>query len=313
MNCIVLPNYNGVERGVLPRLLCTLATSLDYAESRGFIFSVILVDDRSQDSSVRLFRDMMKERDRTHVLSTQNVDVTAALNHGIRYAFRMYPNSRFLITLDSDTALSEKFLFEIVREARDSKWQFGMFASNQYNLSHFPEGTMHRSTGHYVSKAGATLDRDFADKKKTYGKRILCPYLSGALFRNEMLRKIGLIPEQYVHYNNCPELGFRAQMAGWKVKFVKSAVMWHNYRPQSQISSRQRRYRELSRIWNILRFFPDSKVDAALDAYRRERVRSSPTLSQKKSFIRRAKKSVGELSQFSNNVRKRVYRLFVYQ
>jgi hypothetical protein len=37
---------------------------------------------------------------------------------------------------------------------------------------------------------------------------ILCPCLSGAMSRVQMLREIGLFPKEYVHYYDCPEWRF---------------------------------------------------------------------------------------------------------
>jgi len=126
-----------------------------------------------------------------------------------------------------------------------------------------------------------------------------------------MLKEIGLIPEKYLHYNNCPELGFRAQLSNWRVEFIPSAIMWHNWRPQTDISSEQRHNRELARIWNILRFFPEDKINGALEAYKKERFASSPTEEEKKRFIEEAWNSCPEIPR--NNKKKEVYREFINQ
>lgn len=110
-----------------------------------------------------------------------------------------------------------------------------------------------------------------------------------------MLADIGLISEKYVHYNNCSELGFRAQLNGWKVEFAKLAVMWHYYRPQSQITHKQKTNREISRIWNVLRFFPQKRVEAALKAYKNEVFLTSPERKEKKLYIKKAKVSCPEV------------------
>lgn len=226
---VVFTNYNGAKNGFLTLFLETLQESVDFAQSKGFLLDIVAVDDSSTDGSINeLERVRLERNDQMSIVQTQNVDVTAAVNMGINYALKKRPHCQYIITTDVDTALSEDFIFELLWRAKQSDERTGMFASNQYLLSSYPKMKTHRSTGHFVGKSGATLDRDFLDSDKTRNKKILCPCISGALFKTNLLREIGLVHRNYLHYNNCTELGFRAQFANWSVEFVDLAIMWHN-------------------------------------------------------------------------------------
>lgn len=277
--CVVLTNYNGSQNRVLETCLGTLTETLKNTNAD---ISLIIVDDCSQDDSLEVINKFalgglnqlqvlnLKE---PPFLSSCNLDVTASLNFGIRYVFREHAGCEYVVTLDNDIALSANFLQEMVQRAQCSDGRTGMFASNQYLLDDYPEKRRHRSTGHYMKRAGATLDIDFLDESKHQGKKILCPCFSGALFKTAMLRDVGLVPEHYRHYNNCSEIGFRAHLKGWNVEFVESAVMWH--KQPNEISPEKRRDIEISRLWNILRFFPSDRIDEALGLYESEHDRHS--------------------------------------
>jgi GT2 family glycosyltransferase len=311
--CVIFTNYNGQERRFLGTYLDTLIKSVDEAQTKGASAKIIGVDDGSTDDSLKELKVFENERKQiVEILQTKNVDVTGAINHGIRYVLNKHRDCRYIVTNDVDTALSKGFLIEILKKAKQSHSRTGMFASNQFLLDLYPELNVHRSTGHYISLGGATLDRDFMERASTRRKKILCPCISGALFKTDMLKEIGLVPKEYLHYNNCPELGFRAQFAGWSVEFVDSAIMWHNKRDQSKISYEQKRQRELSRIWNILRFFPGDKVSNALKTYKREQFNSSPPLKEKEEIIREAKEAPIAIFKEATEEQKRiVYNKFV--
>lgn len=293
---VVAANFNNSSKGFLHKFLETLSANILSLDRRNLDARIVIVDDGSTDDSLEV---LMKFKDQhlgqVDVLHTPNVDVTGALNKGMQHVLEEYKECSKIVTLDIDTCLSENFLQEMMGRAKVSTRKIGMLASNQFLLSSRPTRSVHRSTGHYVSSSGATLDKDFLDRPSSRGKVILCPCFSGGLFKTEMLVDIGLVSEKYVHYNNCSELGFRAQLSGWKVEFAKLAVMWHYYRPQSQISDEQKNNREISRIWNVLRFFPQKRVETALETYKNEVFQTSPERKRKELYIKQAKVSCPEV------------------
>lgn len=286
---VVAANFNNSSKGFLHKFLRTLSANILVLDRRNLDARIVIVDDGSTDNSLEVLKEFKDHHSgQVDVLHTSNVDVTGALNEGMQHVLDEYKECSKIVTFDIDTCLSENVLQEMIGKAKESTRNVGMLASNQFLLSCYPTRSVHRSTGHYVSSSGATFDRDFFDKPSSLGKIILCPCISGALFKTEMLADIGLVCEKYVHYNNCSELGFRAQLNGWKVEFAKLAAMWHYYRLQSQITHEQKNNREISRIWNVLRFFPEKRVEAALKAYKNEVFQTSPERKEKELYIKRS-------------------------
>jgi hypothetical protein len=130
----------------------------------------------------------------------------------------------------------------------------------------------------------APLDCNYMDKPSTAGKKVLCPCLSGGLYKIAMLQEIGSLDPNYYQYNSCSELGIRAQLANWGVEHAELATMTHPRRPPNKDDPE---YDNLlySRVWNVLRFFPESKKETALDLYRNERIADGATPEQVQNSI----------------------------
>lgn len=143
---------------------------------------------------------------------------------------------------------------------------------------------------------------------KNMNKIILCPCISGALYRMKMLRVIGPINKQYYQYNSCPEFGFRAQLDGWKCYYAESAKMWHLGKLR-ELCGKELQNREEGRIWNILRFFPKDQIEEALSLYVTEE-RKGIKSSQRSEFIESARKNCPPM--YEDEIRKsRVFRDFI--
>ena len=309
---VVLTNYNGVANQFLPYpCLTSLERSLVRADKEGCRVSVIIVEDRSQDDSLKVIEEFQKRSGQVSIMRNQTEaewDVTKSLNGAISRILTDYSECEFVITFDNDIALSEEFLLRMVQEAETCSVKIGMIASNQFVLDEFRKGTKtHRSTGHYIDRAGATRDRDYRCEARNRGKKILCPCLSGALLKTKMLKEIGLIDEDYYHYNNCSELGLRAQLKDWEVKLAPAAVMWHRDRGSIPWGERRRDI-EISRIWNILRFFPTDRIDESLEAYKKQH---SKTVSpdKKAALVEEARRKCPPI--FESDKKGIVYREFV--
>ena len=88
-----------------------------------------------------------------------------------------------------------------------------------------------------------------------------------ALYRREMLEQIGFLDEDFFLIHEDTDLNFRAQLAGWKVLYVPTAVVHHKVRSSIGVMSDTAVYyslrnSELVRIKNVsfgvfLRCFPE--------------------------------------------------------
>jgi GT2 family glycosyltransferase len=315
--CAIITNYNGEKKGFLGPLMRSLDSCLRTSSRRGYETKVIVVDDCSSDKSLRILRNLERRSEKVKVLNVREIceteiDSTASTKLGLDLVYQEIPQCRYVATFDNDVVFDRNLLANMIEKAESSSKRVGMFAANEFILKDHRCTKIHRSTGHYVDPAGATWDRDFKDKPKTRRHRILCSCLSGSLLRLAMLKEIGWVPSEYLHYNNCSELGFRAQMNGWEVEFVNSAIMWHSYRPQKDITEPQKKSREKSRIWNIVRFFPREKIDEALSLYRKEDYTTSPTPVEREKIIDEALERVPQTgSDLPEEKKKVIYSTFI--
>lgn len=311
--CVILTNYNGVERGFLNCCLDTISANLKKIKESSTSVRVVVIDDNSQDCSfdvLKKFQDC-EEQDKVVLIHTQHIEATRALNFGMKYVLKQFPECQFILTLDHDTALDAYLFKYFLFEAQKADDRAGMFASNQYMLNEYPRlGTL-RSRGHFIDKAGACKDRDFENRVSAQGKTILCPCLSGALYKTKMIEEIGPMSEKYLHYYNCPELGFRAQLNNWTVQYIPQAIMWHKTSiKRNGLNDTQLKNREISRIYNILRFFPEEKIKHTLDRYKQEQNVTSPPITDKLHFISEAKNSCPE-PFLDERKKKAIYREYV--
>lgn len=315
MICILFSNYNGSTNGFLKPFLESLNKNLNLIKSKELAARVIIIDAASTDNSLEIIKEFIDTvgTDTVEVLKTERIEVTESTNHGIQHIFDKLPECQIIVTLDIDTILSNNFIVTLVEKEKSASRNIGMFASNQFMLSEYPLKKTHRCTGHNITPAGATYDRDFKKTGILENKDVLCSCLSGSLLRSEMLNQIGLIPNEYLHYYNCPEQGFRAQLKGWCVEFVEDAIMWHNYRKQTKLSSELKENREVTRIWNVLRFFPKNRIESALEEYKLENFKTSPSISEKNRYIEKAKKTVSLFTcDFPEEEKQELFKKFVY-
>jgi GT2 family glycosyltransferase len=227
----------------------------------------MVVDDNSSDSSEELILKYVTRKESGsfpfyYLQTGRNIDVTGIYNLGISRILNSFPDVKYIVTLDSDTVVDREFLPTLVKAAQSSGNRSGMLATNQFFLVDGKRTRRHRSTGHFVTPDGDTWDRDYGDGG-TGREKIIGPCLSGGLLKVSMIRDVGLMLPEYKHYHTCTELGLRAQIRGWGVRYVEAARMWHaGLRPSERAIES-----EVPRIWNILRFFPESEIEGAIRSY----------------------------------------------
>ncbi len=230
----------------------------------------------------------------------------ATIDRGLQFVLKDFGEADYVITLDEDVSLRPDFLVEFVRKADRTPSDVGMIASNQFCLDAHHRG-LHRSTGHYVTRAGAAMDRGFHLRKAPKRPAILCPCLSGALFKMELLKDLGGICTDYYQYYGCIEFGFRAQLSGWRCEFAELAKMRHWGRVR-HLHGKSLAIREISRVWSIFSFFPKQVVPKALETYRLECRDFSPL--KRAAFIQEAERSLPQIWD-DEEMKNRVYHNFV--
>jgi len=208
---VVVPNWNGGH------LLGPCLSSLRRQTFRDF--DTVVVDNGSTDGSLDLVARGFPEV--CAVSLGENRGFSAAANAGIEASV-----TEFVALLNNDTEQEPGWLESLVRAA-DSHPEAGLFASKLLDAGD-------RST---LDGAGDVLRRSGLPYRLGHGERDRGQYdtpiyvfgacAAAALYRREMLEDVGLFDEDFFAYCEDGDLSFRAQLAGYRCRYVPEAVVYH--------------------------------------------------------------------------------------
>lgn len=170
-------------------------------------FELIVVDNGSVDGA-ECYATLRNET---------NLGFAKAANQGIAAGVGEY-----VALLNNDAVADPRWLEELVKAAERER--FGMYASKILR----PDGLM-ESAGCdvYHDGNGMCVGRGDDPAKHTVEEWRTFPSGCAAMYRREMLDRIGLFDERMFMYNEDTELGVRARKAGYACLYVPGAVVTH--------------------------------------------------------------------------------------
>ncbi len=213
--CIIVLNWNGKE----DTLDCLISLrSTDYGNYR-----VVLVDNGSEDDSVAAVRRDFPEAE---VIETgKNLGFAGGNNVGIEYAIKQGADYVFLI--NNDTIVHPDYLKELVAVA-ESDTQIGAVGSKIYYYSEperiwFAGGKINwlRNKGEHIGLD--EIDKGQFDEVREAG------YLTGCslLVKREVVKKIGVLKDDYFLYYEDADYSLRIQNAGYKTVYAPKSKIYH--------------------------------------------------------------------------------------
>ena len=187
-------------------------------------FEVILVDNDSSDNTKQVTESIKSSA--SYPIKTfysySNLGFTGGNQLALPHAA-----GRYIALLNPDAMPDRQWLAEL-KQAMDSQVGVGICASKM--IIH---GTQ------LIDSAGdgySTLFKGFKRGEGEDWQRFNHPeYVFGAcagaaLYRRRMLEEIGFLDEDFFLIQEDTDLNFRAQLAGWKVYYVPSAIVYHKVR-----------------------------------------------------------------------------------
>ncbi len=208
---LIIPNWNGQQH--LDLCLGSVASqSIRPART-------ILVDNGSSDGSVEYVVGKFPWVECISLPSNQGF--AAAVNRGIRVA-----QEEYVALLNNDTELDPRWLEEMLI-ALGTDPAAGMAACK---MLRFGERTRIDAAGDAFTRGGSpvTLGAGEADGTSFNQRRYVPGTCAGAaLYRREMLTRIGLFDEDFVSYYEDADLSLRAQIAGYRCVYVPTSVCYH--------------------------------------------------------------------------------------
>jgi GT2 family glycosyltransferase len=209
---VVVPNWNG--KVDLPACLDSLLKQTQACE-------IVVVENGSTDGSLELLAESYPTV--TVLPQKVNLGFAGGVNAGIRYATQK--DCDFVALFNNDAIADADWLRNLVQGMADKSTGITTCTLASADGKHLD------STGEEYSVWGLPYPRGRGETiNGQYDSQPTIFAASGgaSLYRIAMLSEIGLFDEDFFAYYEDVDISFRAQLAGWKVRYVPAAVAYHD-------------------------------------------------------------------------------------
>lgn len=229
---VVIPNWNGAD--MLKRCLDSLMLQTQKHK-------IIVVDNGSVDDSIEIIK---KYKNIIVIKNSKNMGFTGGVNPGIDYAIK---NKGDAVVLFNNDAVADKNWLKNLAETMTKNSKVGIVTSKilRDDKKHLD------STGDFYSVYGIPFPRgrNLVDKGQFDNDVEVFGASGGAsMYKVSMLKEIGIFDQRFFAYYEDVDISFRAQLAGWKVIYEPSAIVYH------EVSSTSSKLGDFSRYHSIKNF-----------------------------------------------------------
>ena len=213
---VIIPNYNGKQ------FLEACVDSLFKPSVRSF--EVIIVDDASADSSAEALMEKYPQDNGLpavrYLFHKKNRGFAASVNDGIKAAA-----SEYVLLLNNDTVADKFFVENMWREIHRRGDVFSVSAK-MLNM-HEPE-KMDDAGDYFCALGWAFSDARDKDAERYAKRREVFSACGGAaIYRKEVLLKLGGFDEAHFAYLEDVDLGYRALWQGYRNIYSPGAAVLH--------------------------------------------------------------------------------------
>ena len=214
-NCrttVVIPNYNGIQY---------LENCLDSLYAGTYLPEIIVVDNGSADAGLALLKEKYGGRENLCVVElSENTGFSNAVNVGIEKA-----DTEFVFLLNNDTTV-DAFCVEELEKVMDTSSEIFSAGAKMINMKE-PEKL--DSAGDFYSAFGWAFSRGKDKPAAKYDKsdRIFAACAGAAIYRKALFEKVGLFDVAHFAYLEDMDVGYRANIWGYRNVFAPKAVVMH--------------------------------------------------------------------------------------
>ena len=207
---VIIPNWNGME------YLTGCLEALERQKDQDF--EILMIDNGSQDGSVEYVRSHHPQV-RIHAFQ-ENTGFCRAVNTGIELT-----DAPYVILLNNDTVPAPDFVGELVKAISADKRIF----SCQARMVRMDDPDYLDDAGDMYCALGWAYARGKGCKASEYDREteIFASCGGAAIYRKEILEKIGTFDEKHFAYLEDIDLGYRAQIHGYRNIYAPGAVVIH--------------------------------------------------------------------------------------
>lgn len=210
--------------------------------------SVIVVDNNSQDGSIKKLQDLkIKDLNINFLENKENLGYAGGNNTGMCYALEH--GAEWVTVLNNDTRVAEDLLQNLMEAGKKYK-HVGIISPKIYFEKGFEYHKKYKKSelGKVIWYAGGKIDWD-----NVYGSNMgvdevdmgqfekvqEIDFATGAcMFINaKALSDIGLFNESYFLYMEDDELSIRIKEAGYRIIYYPKGMLWHKVAQSSKIGS----------------------------------------------------------------------------
>ncbi|MBL7094760.1 glycosyltransferase family 2 protein [candidate division KSB1 bacterium] len=202
---------------------------------------IIVVDNNSTYDSIKELENV----DNINLIqNNNNLGFAGGNNVGIEFALK--GNSDYVLLLNNDTVVDERFLSILIKGATEEK-NIGIIGGKIY---YYNEPAKIWSAGGGLTKTTKRTFQYGENKidKKQYNREKEVDFLSGCcmLIRREVFEKIGLLDADYFMYYEDVDFCLRAKKF-FKIVYIPEALIWHKVSATTEKS-----FRDYYRMRNYL-------------------------------------------------------------
>ena len=192
-------------------------------------YQIILIDNESNPKELKKIKNQF---DKIITFPNQkNLGFTGANNVGIEYAIKN--EFKYVMLINNDTEVEKNFINPLI-ELLEKNQNFG--AAQPLILNYYNRNK--------VWSAGGFLNKFFGYSyviKSPEGIKKNIDWITGCCFflRTDVIKKIGLLDENFFAYYEDVDWSIRIKNAGYDLAFVKSSVVYHHASKSSKNESNE--------------------------------------------------------------------------
>lgn len=210
---VVVPNWNG---------MANLGASIESLLAQSVVAQIIVVDNGSHDGSVEFLRVQHPEIEL--ITHQKNLGFAGGVNSGIHQSIES--KATYVALFNNDAVADKDWLSHLV-SVLDNTPTVGIVTSKLISLdkrSLDSTGDTYTSWGLPYPRGRAEAAGDQYDNDTT----VFGASGGASVYRVKMLQEIGLFDKDFFAYYEDVDISFRAQLAGWEVRYAPKAIAYHH-------------------------------------------------------------------------------------